>query len=476
MLKTRLELYQRVTPLAGLGIFERNFLTGEIYWNSIIRAIYEVDEAYNPSLEESLKFYEDPDTVMKLVNQAFKSKAPETGAFKIITAKGNLKWVRMRLQAECNGDKCDLLYGTFEDITEHEEMMALLQEREKRLTAAFDHAPIGMAMVSLTGGWIKVNVNLCRMLGYTEAEFLKHTFQEFTHPEDLNKDLLLLKQLLDGSINTYSIEKRYYHAAGHVIWVLLNVSLIRNEDSKPLYFVSQIKDITERVKNTETIKNQNSRLLNFAHIVSHNLRSHTGNMKMLTDMIQQENDPEEKNNLIKMLNENSGNLLETLDHLNEVVKVHAGTQVERTALNLQEAVFRVVDILSASIRQANAEILVEISEELNVDFHPAYLESVIMNLISNSIKYAHQDRRVKIVLSAEQQEHQIVFKAQDNGQGIDLKLHGHKLFGMYKTFHRHPDARGMGLFLVKNQVEAMGASISAESEPGSGTTFIIHFK
>jgi PAS domain S-box-containing protein len=475
-MQTRLELYQRVTPLAGLGIFERNFQTGEIYWNQIIRSILEVSDEYNPSLEESISLYKHPEQVRNFIDKAITSKKPETGNFEIVTPTQKHKWVRINLQATTLNEECHSIYGTLEEVTQNAEMVALLKEREKLLSNAFDFAPIGMALVSLTGGWIKVNTSLCEMLGYTEYNFLQHTFQDFTHPEDLDKDLKLLQQLLDGKITSYSMEKRYFHAEGTVIWALLNVSLIRNESGEPMYFVSQIKNISKRKKDEETIRNQNSRLLNFAHIVSHNLRSHTGNMKMLTDMVLQEQEEEERDRMLQMLNENSENILETLDYLNEVVKVNDGAGIDKVPLNLKQAVQRVLEILSASIEKNEALISVEITDEFYVQYHPAYLESVIINLISNALKYKNPDRQAIILITAELLNGQIIFKVEDNGQGIDLLLYGNKLFGMYKTFHRHPDARGMGLYLVKNQVEAMGGTISAESTPGYGTTFTVNFE
>jgi PAS domain S-box-containing protein len=476
-MQTRLDLYQRVTPLAKLGIFERNFRTGELYWNMIVRSILEVSNDYNPSLDDSINIYKHPEQIRELISNAIASGKPETGSFEIITPTTHkCKWVRVHLQATSDNEECRSLYGTLEDISGHIEMVALLREREKLFANAFDFAPIGMALVSLTGGWIKVNSSLCNMLGYVEQDFLKHTFQDFTHPDDLNKDLQLLQQLLDGKVDSYSMEKRYFHLEGHIIWVLLNVSLIRNEFGQPMYFVSQIKNITERKKHVETIQNQNNRLLNFAHIVSHNLRSHTGNMKMLTDMIVQEEDEEEKSRMLLMLNENSGNILETLDYLNEVVKVQNSAGIDKVFLNLKQAVQRVLDILSASITKTEAEVTVVIPDNLCVQFQPAYLESVIMNLVSNALKYNHPDRQPTIGITAEQFEQRVQLKVKDNGQGIDLSLHGDKLFGMYKTFHRHPDARGMGLYVVKSQVEAMGGSISAESIPDYGTTFTVIFE
>jgi PAS domain S-box-containing protein len=112
--------------------------------------------------------------------------------------------------------------------------------------SAFNYASIGMALIGLNGQWLDVNKSLCRITGYSKEELYQLTFQDITHPDDLEEDLLLVKQLQDGQINSYELEKRYFHKNGHIVWVLLSVSMVRDENGTPLYFISQIQDITER--------------------------------------------------------------------------------------------------------------------------------------------------------------------------------------------------------------------------------------
>jgi PAS domain S-box-containing protein len=134
------------------------------------------------------------------------------------------------------------------DITEQKALGESLHESENRFSNAFEFASIGMALVSPEGRWLKVNQAICRLVGYSEKELLAKTFQDITHPDDLDTDLNYVKQMLSGEIKTYQLEKRYFHKEGRVIWVLLNVSLVRDNDGEPLYFISQIQDITERKK------------------------------------------------------------------------------------------------------------------------------------------------------------------------------------------------------------------------------------
>jgi diguanylate cyclase (GGDEF)-like protein/PAS domain S-box-containing protein len=121
-----------------------------------------------------------------------------------------------------------------------------LREAEERFRLAFEHAPIGIALVSPVGAFMRVNHALTDLLGYPDEELVTKTFQELTHPEDLNLDLDYVAQVLSGELRSYEMEKRYFHRDGHIVWALLSVSLVRDPDGAPVHFISQIQDITER--------------------------------------------------------------------------------------------------------------------------------------------------------------------------------------------------------------------------------------
>ncbi len=121
-----------------------------------------------------------------------------------------------------------------------------LRESEERFRGAFEFAAIGMALVATDGRWLRVNRSLCRIVGYTPEELMATDFQTITHPDDLEADVGYVRQMLDGSLSHYDMQKRYFHKDGHTIWILLSVSLVRDATGRPLYFVSQIQDITEQ--------------------------------------------------------------------------------------------------------------------------------------------------------------------------------------------------------------------------------------
>jgi PAS domain S-box-containing protein len=160
-----------------------------------------------------------------------------------------------------------------QDISERAHLEAERQQAEDALRAseerffqAFEYASIGMTLVTLAGQFFKVNRALCEIVGYSESELLALTFQEITHVDDLDPDMRLMHQLLAGEIRTYQIEKRYFHKQGHVIWILLNVSLVRDAQDQPLYFIAQIQNITERKHSEEALTQQNQRSQLFADI------------------------------------------------------------------------------------------------------------------------------------------------------------------------------------------------------------------
>jgi PAS domain S-box-containing protein len=136
----------------------------------------------------------------------------------------------------------------------------VLRESEERFRNAFDYAAIGMALVALDGRWLKVNHSLCEITGYSEQELLATTFQSITHPDDLDADLAYANQLLKGEIRSYQMEKRYFHKQGHILWILLNGCLVRDHQGQPLYFIAQIKDITERKRSEEALRESEEKL------------------------------------------------------------------------------------------------------------------------------------------------------------------------------------------------------------------------
>lgn len=136
--------------------------------------------------------------------------------------------------------------ASIQDITERKRSEESLRFSTQQFTSAFEHAAIGMALVSPKGHFLKVNRSLCDITGYSAEELTRTTFQDITHPEDLERDLDYVRQMLAGEIRSYQMEKRYFHKGGYIVWVLLSVSLVWDTQGQPVHFIGQIQDITGR--------------------------------------------------------------------------------------------------------------------------------------------------------------------------------------------------------------------------------------
>jgi len=366
---------------------------------------------------------------------------------------------------------------------EAEHLLEKLRISEQQFRGAFEHAAVGMAIVALNGQWIEVNSCLSAMLGYRSEELLACTFQELTHPEDLNKDLAAVNRLIKGDKDSYKMEKRYFHKNGQVIYAILSVSIVRDQHNAPLHFVSQIIDIThlkeaeDRLEMVlEVTNDQNERLLNYAHIVSHNLRSHSGNLSMLLNFLKEEGEEHSRKELLQMVHDAASSLGETISHLSEVVSMHQTAQDSLKPVGLKSVVNKALTNVKALLRQVDGTCMNEVEDHHVVKVIPAYMDSIILNLLTNAIKYRCLERKLLVRVTAKCDLGFVVLSVSDNGTGIDLKRNGGQIFGMYKTFHDHADARGIGLFITKNQVEAMGGKIMVESICHVGAVFRVHLK
>src|ERR1700722_4502061 len=150
-------------------------------------------------------------------------------------------------------------------LAERTQALSALRQGEERFRSAFEFAAIGMALVALDGRWMQVNPSMLEILGYSEAEMLATNFQAVTHPDDLNADLEFVRRLIAGEMRTYQMTKRYFHKDGHVVWVMLSVSVVRGDVGEPLYFISQVQDITERKRAEQLVCDHRGVLEMVAH-------------------------------------------------------------------------------------------------------------------------------------------------------------------------------------------------------------------
>ncbi|MCX2679678.1 PAS domain S-box protein [Galbibacter sp. EGI 63066] len=380
-----------------------------------------------------------------------------------------------------NKNRVNFLIAEGRVIQEMVEARKKLKESEKLHRTLLELSPTGLVLNdAMSGEFLDMNESFKAAIGYSDRELLKMNHLDTVPPEDKKKELRALKEVLDnGRYGPY--EGRYVSKNNELVPALITRVLITNSAGRKLIWsviqdISHIKEKEEELMEVINVASeQNNRLLNFAHIVSHNLRSHASNFSMLIELLGIEDDIFKKVEIIEMLNSASKKMLETIANLNEIIAINTNLNIKTQVANLNDEINEAFTNISELMKNNFVEVENNIPDDLNIKVVKAYLESILLNIFTNAIKYKAPNRYPKIKIDYEKIKGYLVLTIEDNGLGVDLKKHGHKLFGMYKTFHGNRDARGIGLFITKNQIEAMKGKIEAESEPGKGTKFKIYF-
>jgi len=255
---------------------------------------------------------------------------------------------------------------------------------------------------------------------------------------------------------------------------------IENGDVKG-YFV-HVADITdikllenELIRSNETIARQNKRLLDFSRLTSHNLRSPVINLTTILRLYNSTAEEATRKMLFSNFEIVVSHLNTTLNELLESLKIQEDKNNVPELIYFNQILTKTTEILVGEIMETQAVITSNFSDAESIVFPKSYLESIMLNLLSNSIKYRSPARIPEIHFQTNIQNDKTVLTIRDNGLGIDLKKHRNDFFRLHKTFHNNEDAKGVGLFITKAQIETMGGEISVDSEIDKGTTFTIIF-
>ncbi len=281
---------------------------------------------------------------------------------------------------------------------------------------------------------------------------------------------------------TIGWEESQLDPSGKTLTYLRRMFPVHDEHGEFIMVIGFGIDITERKlleeKQSlimEQLSTQNTQLLDFCNIVSHNLRGPLINISMLVEFIKEAEDIEEQRLLVTKLEPVIENLKNTFNELVESIQIRQNSDIKSDELLLNACLQETLDGFHMEIKKANAKIHVNFEEAPGVRYPHKYLSSIFYNLVSNAIKYQSPDRQLTVKLASRRDKDNVVLTVQDNGLGIDMVKHKDSIFKIGKIFHRHPDAKGLGLFMTKTQVEAMGGRIWVESAPDQGAKFSIEF-
>lgn len=405
--------------------------------------------------------------------------------FKIKNKDGDYHWREDLANIIFNEDGSYSKYIiTSRDIQERKEIEQQLVESEKQLRLITENTSDGVAVIE-SGNMTYVSPSFSNLLGYEKDFYKGMTLQDVfdsMHPEDVEEVMKTIYGGLTQQLSEIKYEHRFKGENGIYHWREDSANIIYDEKGNYTKYIVVTRDISAR-KEAEKEKNrlykiaekQNEKLINFTHIVSHDIRSHTSNLSMILDLYEECEDRDEQKEYFNMLKQSTNKLSETIFYLNETVAIQSGIKNEKTNLNLKKEVEKALVGINAIVKTSNAQISINVSSEIEILSIQSYLESIIFNLLTNAIKYKSPERNPVISITAEKKNDEIKLSIADNGIGIDLEKNKDKIFGMYKTFNGNPDAVGLGLFMVKNHIESMGGRIEIDSQVNVGTTFNLYF-
>jgi signal transduction histidine kinase len=283
---------------------------------------------------------------------------------------------------------------------------------------------------------------------------------------------------------------RYISKSGKEVWTNLSANPLFNEDGSYQGALAMVTDITlEMQHQREILKSAEERellvadlirtnkdLKQFSFITSHNFRAPLSNLIGLLTLVEQETLSDNNRDILEMFKSSTQHLSKTINDLSQILVIKNNEHIKITKIDIGQLLSSIKDSLAYELNNGDYEIYTNLEVE-EIPFNKPYLESVLINLISNAIKYKSDERLLRIIINTSLNlKGEIVLTVQDNGLGIDLKRHQENLFGLYQKFHSNPTGSGLGLYLVKSQIISLGGTIEVESEVGKGTTFIITLK
>ncbi|WP_181307345.1 ATP-binding protein [Rufibacter sp. XAAS-G3-1] len=238
---------------------------------------------------------------------------------------------------------------------------------------------------------------------------------------------------------------------------------------------AELQNLNQELQlNTDQLRTRNAQLEDFAYIISHNLRSPLATIQGLHRFYEDEPGEDSATYVMNSVKKVSDNMAETIDDLNVILKTHLLRQLPEKEVNLQELIQKETQNLGDILEQTGAQIWSEL-EVPSIFMPKLYLESILHNFISNALKYRSPERPPVVIVKSWRTGKTLHLSVSDNGVGMNLDRIGDKLFGLYKVFHQTEQSKGLGLYLTKMQVNALGGTIDVDSALGKGTTFTVNF-
>ncbi len=395
------------------------------------------------------------------------------------------KYLNFMYQAHrTENDKIDGVLFFAVDVTEQVVLRQKIEESEAKLKEAQTLLQLSTWEINLGSNVSTWSDEFYAILGVTREEIKPspEAFLSMIHPDDFE----LAKTQIEKTFETLepgSYNARIQKKNGDIKYIYSEWKFELDTNGKPIRLYGILQDITEKImaddereKLVHELLQRNRALEQFTFILSHNLRAPITNVIGYTEFLQDDTlTSEEKTELMEGLASSASGLDTIIKDINSIL------QIKQEINDIKEIIYfsKILNDITINIRNSievhEVEMVSDFSEVDEIFSLKVYLHSIFYNLISNSIKYRKPNVKPRIEIKSKKENGKVILTFIDNGLGIDLKAKGDLVFGLYKRFHSHVEEKGMGLFMVKTQVEAMNGKISLKSEPNKGTEFTIVF-
>ena len=484
------ERYDIVAKATSDTIWDWDIKTGGFIWNKGIQGVFGYKKE---DVGENLQWWFEkihPEDSLKMSVKLYSFIEQKTEKwqdyYRFMCADGTYKYVFDRGFLVMDDDRNVIrMIGAIQDITKQKEEEQRLKLLETVITQTKD-----TVIITETSDIEKelpkivfVNPAFTKMTGFKSKEVIGKTANILMNKFSVRNDIKKLAEVLKKK-EEFTFEALNKRKNGEQYWVNLTMIPITNKDNQHSHWISIQRDISvekEREKEREHLISEltqnNKDLKQFSYITSHNLRAPLSNLTGLLNLIEDiPIDNQELKEIISGFSKSTNQLNETINDLVNVIIIKDSPSIQKEGIVIKDVFENVFNQLSFLIGVKKPIIKMDLNNDQIVYLNKSYIESILLNLMSNSLRYCDTSRQLKISIASKKVGTETIITFKDNGIGIDLERNKDKVFGLYQRFHDYPDSKGLGLYLVKSQVESMGGTISIESKVGIGTTFTIIFK
>ncbi|MES2727812.1 MAG: PAS domain S-box protein [Bacteroidota bacterium] len=483
------ERFEYVTQATFDAIWDWDIVNDLIYWGSGFKTLFgysNINEFVKGNEWKNRIYKDDIKNVIQSLDTFLQGRELNwTYEYKYLKADGTYAYVLDKAIAvrDPAGNAIRMI-GAMQDLTKQKQE----EHRLKLLESVIINAKDGVIILedefsaNASKKIIYVNDALCKITGYSKEELIgcsPNIFQGFNTDK---KEIERVKKAMNDW-QPVEAEVINYRKNGEEFWMNFSIVPIANETGKYTHWIAIERDVTARKTSEEEkehllkeLTQNNKELKQFSYITSHNMRAPLTNLLAIFDILDLSKITDmETKVLLDAMKTSTYHLNETLNDLIKILIIKENTNQDVEEIYFSDSVRAVTKSIDSLLKNAKASIKSNFSKAEKVNFNKSYLESIFLNLITNSIKYAHPDRRTQMSITTTTINNTIELVFTDNGLGFDNEKVKGKIFGLYQKFHNHPDSKGIGLYLVYSQVTSLGGNIKVSSKENEGTTFTITF-